>query len=46
IWLIGSFAIVLVIFVAAILIPMRLGEKKISQDEIYSGRTLTHARNN
>lgn len=46
IWLIGSFAIVLVICVAAILIPMRLGEKKISQDEIYSGRTLTHARNN
>jgi ABC-2 type transport system permease protein len=46
IWLIGSFAIVLVICVAAILIPMRLGEKKISQDEIYSGRTPTHARNN
>jgi ABC-2 type transport system permease protein len=46
IWLIGSFAIVLVICVAAILIPMRLGEKKISQDEIYLGRTPTHARNN
>ena len=41
IWLVGSFAIVLVLCVAAVFIPMRLGEKKISQEEVYSGRPLT-----
>ena len=41
IWLVGSFAIVLILCVAAVLIPMRLGEKKISQEEVYSGRPLT-----
>jgi ABC-2 type transport system permease protein len=45
-WLVGSFLLVLMICLAAVLIPMRLGGKKISQDEIYSGRTLTHARHN
>jgi hypothetical protein len=34
-WLAGSFFLVLIICLAAVLIPMRMGEKKISQDEIY-----------
>jgi ABC-2 type transport system permease protein len=34
IWLFGSFAIVLGLCITAIWVPMRLGEKKISQDEI------------
>jgi ABC-2 type transport system permease protein len=37
IWLVGSFFLVLIICLAAVLIPMRLGEKKISQDEIVLG---------
>ena len=41
IWLVGSFAIVLTICIAAVVVPMRLGEKKISQEELYSGRLLT-----
>jgi ABC-2 type transport system permease protein len=35
--LVGSFFLVLIICLAAVLIPMRLGEKKISQDEIVLG---------
>ena len=34
---VGSFFLVLIICLAAVLIPMRLGEKKISQDEIVLG---------
>jgi ABC-2 type transport system permease protein len=41
IWLIGSFAVVFILCVAAVFIPMRLGAKKILQDEVYSGRPLT-----
>jgi ABC-2 type transport system permease protein len=38
IWLVGSFAVVLALCVAAVLIPIRLGEKRISQDELILGR--------
>jgi ABC-2 type transport system permease protein len=38
IWLVGSFFLVLILCLAAVVIPMRMGEKKISQDEIYLGR--------
>jgi ABC-2 type transport system permease protein len=38
IWLIGSFAIVLVLCMAAVVVPMRLGEKIISRDEILLGQ--------
>ena len=38
IWMFGSFAIVLGLCMAAIWVPMRLGEKKISQDEILLGQ--------
>lgn len=40
-WIVGSFAIVLALCVTAVVIPMRLGEKKIFQEELYSGRPLT-----
>jgi ABC-2 type transport system permease protein len=33
VWLVGSFCIVLAICLTAIFLPMRLGERKISQDE-------------
>lgn len=36
-WIVGSFAIVLALCVTAVVIPMRLGEKKIFQDEPISG---------
>jgi ABC-2 type transport system permease protein len=34
IWLLGSFSIVLALCLTAIFLPMRLGERKISQDEL------------
>jgi len=34
-WLVGSFSIVLVLCAGAVVIPMRLGAKKISQDELF-----------
>ena len=34
VWLVGSFAVVLVLCTAAVVIPMRLGEKKIMQDDM------------
>lgn len=44
VWLGGSFFLVFIICLATVLIPMRMGEKKISQDEIFlSPRTF--ARN-
>jgi len=41
IWLVGSFSFVLFLCLLAVVIPMRLGEKKISQDELFSGRSIT-----
>jgi ABC-2 type transport system permease protein len=41
IWLVGSFAIALGLCLAAVLIPMRLGEKKILQDELIPNRAFT-----
>ena len=41
IWLVGSFSFVLFFCLLAVVIPMRLGEKKISQDELFSGRSIT-----
>ena len=38
IWLVGSFAIALGLCLAAVFIPMRIGEQKILQNELYSGR--------
>jgi ABC-2 type transport system permease protein len=35
-WLVGSFSIVLALCTGAVVIPMRLGAKKISEDELYS----------
>ena len=46
-WLVGSFFVVLALCAAAVVIPMRLGAKRISQDELFSGhqvRTLMKAR--
>lgn len=43
-WLAGSFFLVFIICLAAVLIPMRMGEKKISQDEIVLGPRI-RARN-
>ena len=37
-WLVGSFSIVLALCVGAVAIPMRLGAKKISEDELYPSR--------
>jgi ABC-2 type transport system permease protein len=44
IWLIGSLILVLIICIAAVLIPIRLGEKKISKDEI-EWNPRTHGQN-
>ena len=38
IWLAASFSVVLFLFGVAVVIPMRMGEKKISQDEILLGQ--------
>jgi ABC-2 type transport system permease protein len=40
-WLVGSFSFVLFLCLIATVIPMRLGEKKISQDEMFYGRSMT-----
>jgi len=37
-WLVGSFTIVLALCAGAVVIPMRLGAKKISEDELYPSR--------
>jgi ABC-2 type transport system permease protein len=37
VWLVGSFSMVLAICLTAIFLPMRLGEKKISEDELELG---------
>jgi ABC-2 type transport system permease protein len=44
IWLAASFSVVLFLCGVAVVIPMRLGEKKISKDEIYLGPQI-RARN-
>jgi ABC-2 type transport system permease protein len=44
IWLAASFSVVLFLCGVAVVIPMRMGEKKISQDEIYLGARI-HGRN-
>jgi ABC-2 type transport system permease protein len=44
IWLVASFSVVLFLCGVAVVIPMRMGEKKISQDEIYLGPQI-RARN-
>jgi hypothetical protein len=38
IWLAASFSVVLFLCGVAVVIPMRMGEKKISQDEILLGQ--------
>jgi ABC-2 type transport system permease protein len=40
-WLVGSFSFVLFLCLIATVIPMRLGEKKISRDEMFYGRSIT-----
>jgi hypothetical protein len=44
IWLAASFSVVLFLCGVAVVIPMRMGEKKISQDEICLGPQI-RARN-
>jgi hypothetical protein len=44
VWLGGSFFLVFIICLATVLIPMRMGEKKISQDELVLAPRI-HGRN-
>jgi ABC-2 type transport system permease protein len=44
VWLAGSFLLVFIISLAAVLIPMQMGEKRILQDEMVLGPRI-HSRN-